>query len=72
MDTSTLAQQVDSVERNIAFLRKEHQVLLTGLRLEIRHLKKRCNGLSPSGISLIVPRLPETALTNVETLHETL
>uniref|UniRef100_A0AAR2IQ71 CCDC92/74 N-terminal domain-containing protein n=1 Tax=Pygocentrus nattereri TaxID=42514 RepID=A0AAR2IQ71_PYGNA len=46
MDTSTLAQQVENVERNIAFLQKEHQVLLTGLCLEIRQLKKRCNGLS--------------------------
>ncbi|XP_017348550.1 coiled-coil domain-containing protein 92 isoform X1 [Ictalurus punctatus] len=46
MDTCTVAQQVESVERNIAFLQKEHQVLLTGLRLEIRHLKKRCNDLS--------------------------
>ncbi|XP_022531847.2 coiled-coil domain-containing protein 92 isoform X2 [Astyanax mexicanus] len=46
MDTSTLVQQVDNVERNIAFLQKEHQILLTGLRLEIRQLKKRCNDLS--------------------------
>ncbi|KAI5620194.1 coiled-coil domain-containing protein 92-like, partial [Silurus asotus] len=46
MDTSNVTQQVESVERNIAFLQKEHQVLLTGLRLEIRHLKKRCNDLS--------------------------
>ncbi|GAA6065215.1 coiled-coil domain-containing protein 92, partial [Tachysurus ichikawai] len=46
MDTSTISQQVDSIERNIKFLQKEHQVLLTGLRLEIRHLKKRCNDLS--------------------------
>ncbi|TSP68500.1 Coiled-coil domain-containing protein 92 [Bagarius yarrelli] len=45
MDTSTLTQQVESVERNIKFLQKEHQVLLSGLRLEIRHLKKRCNDL---------------------------
>ncbi|KAK1788064.1 hypothetical protein P4O66_016541, partial [Electrophorus voltai] len=46
MDTGPLALQVESVERNIAFLQKEHQLLLTGLRLEIRHLKKRCNDLS--------------------------
>lgn len=46
MDTSALAQQVDNVERNIAFLQKEHQILLSGLRLEIRQLKKRCNDLS--------------------------
>nr|XP_003200941.1 coiled-coil domain-containing protein 92-like [Danio rerio] len=46
MDRSTLAQQVESVERNVAFLQEEHQILLTGLRLEIRNLKKRCNELS--------------------------
>ncbi|XP_076835511.1 coiled-coil domain containing 92Bb [Brachyhypopomus gauderio] len=46
MDTGPLALQVESVERNIAFLQKEHQLLLTGLRVEIRHLKKRCNDLS--------------------------
>ncbi|XP_072518013.1 coiled-coil domain-containing 92B isoform X2 [Salminus brasiliensis] len=46
MDTGTLAQQVENVERNIAFLQKEHQILLTGLRLEIRQLKKRCDDLS--------------------------
>lgn len=44
MDRSTLAQQVESVERNVAFLQQEHRILLTGLRLEIRNLKKRCNG----------------------------
>ncbi|XP_055036942.1 coiled-coil domain-containing 92B isoform X1 [Misgurnus anguillicaudatus] len=46
MDRSTLAQQVESVERNAAFLQQEHRILLNGLRLEIRHLKKRCNELS--------------------------
>ncbi|XP_051734306.1 coiled-coil domain-containing protein 92 isoform X1 [Ctenopharyngodon idella] len=46
MDRSTLAQQVESVERNVAFLQQEHRILLTGLRLEIRNLKKRCNELS--------------------------
>lgn len=69
MDTNTLAQQAESVERNIAFLQKEHQVLLTGLRLEIRHLKKRCNGLSLSVLSLTVTRLSGTALTKIEMLH---
>ncbi|KAF4098286.1 coiled-coil domain-containing protein 92 isoform X2 [Onychostoma macrolepis] len=46
MDRSTLTQQVESVERNVAFLQQEHQILLSGLRLEIRNLKKRCNELS--------------------------
>uniref|UniRef100_A0A673MC74 CCDC92/74 N-terminal domain-containing protein n=1 Tax=Sinocyclocheilus rhinocerous TaxID=307959 RepID=A0A673MC74_9TELE len=45
MDRSTLTQQVESVERNVAFLQQEHRILLSGLRLEIRNLKKRCNGL---------------------------
>ncbi|XP_057216524.1 coiled-coil domain-containing protein 92 isoform X2 [Triplophysa rosa] len=46
MDRSTLAQQVESVERNTEFLQHEHQILLNGLRLEMRNLKKRCNELS--------------------------
>uniref|UniRef100_A0A671QKA4 Coiled-coil domain-containing protein 92-like n=1 Tax=Sinocyclocheilus anshuiensis TaxID=1608454 RepID=A0A671QKA4_9TELE len=46
MDRSTLTQQVESVERNVAFLQQEHQILLSGLRLDIRNLKKRCNELS--------------------------
>lgn len=70
MDTGTLAQQVESVERNIKFLQKEHQVLLTGLRLEIRHLKKRCNGLSRSIVSLTVTKLTGAALTKIEMLQE--
>ncbi|XP_051536989.1 coiled-coil domain-containing protein 92 [Myxocyprinus asiaticus] len=46
MDRSTVAQKVESVERNVSFLQQEHRILLTGLRLEIRSLKKRCNELS--------------------------
>uniref|UniRef100_A0A673IVF7 Coiled-coil domain-containing protein 92-like n=1 Tax=Sinocyclocheilus rhinocerous TaxID=307959 RepID=A0A673IVF7_9TELE len=46
MDRSTLAQQVESVERNVAFLQQEHRILLSGLRLEIRNLKKQCSELS--------------------------
>ncbi|XP_062868057.1 coiled-coil domain-containing 92B [Trichomycterus rosablanca] len=46
MDTGTLVQRVESVERNIAFLKQEHQVLLTDLCLEINHLKKRCDDLN--------------------------
>ncbi|XP_052444626.1 coiled-coil domain-containing protein 92 isoform X1 [Carassius gibelio] len=46
MDRSTFTQQVESVERNVAFLQQEHRILLSGLRLEIRNLKKRCNELS--------------------------
>ncbi|XP_063058474.1 coiled-coil domain-containing 92B [Engraulis encrasicolus] len=46
METSALAQQVESVERSVAFLQQEHLVLLTGLRLDILHLRKRCADLS--------------------------
>ncbi|KAA0720331.1 hypothetical protein E1301_Tti012365 [Triplophysa tibetana] len=46
MDRSTLAQQVKSVERSTEILQQEHRILLNGLRLEIRNLKKRCNDLS--------------------------
>ncbi|XP_051959617.1 coiled-coil domain-containing protein 92-like [Xyrauchen texanus] len=46
MDRSTVAEQVENVERNVSFLQQEHRILLTGLCLEIRSLKKRCNDLS--------------------------
>ncbi|XP_051534028.1 coiled-coil domain-containing protein 92-like [Myxocyprinus asiaticus] len=46
MDRSTVAEQVENVERNVSFLQQEHRILLTGLCLEIRNLKKRCNDLS--------------------------
>lgn len=52
METSGLAQQVESVERSVAFLQQEHLVLLTGLRLEILHLRKRCAGWSHDVMSL--------------------
>lgn len=46
MDAGRLEQQVASVERGIAFLRQEHRAMLTGLQLEIMHLKRRCHGQS--------------------------
>ncbi|XP_028840060.1 coiled-coil domain containing 92Bb [Denticeps clupeoides] len=46
MDTCALVQQVDSVDRSVAFLRQEHMLLIGGLQLEILHLKKRCAELS--------------------------
>ncbi|XP_022062276.1 coiled-coil domain-containing protein 92 [Acanthochromis polyacanthus] len=46
MDAGTLEQQVASVERGIAFLKQEHLAMLTGLQLEITHLKRRCHELS--------------------------
>ncbi|KAG7224624.1 hypothetical protein INR49_011377, partial [Caranx melampygus] len=46
MDAGRLEQQVASVERGIAFLKQEHLAMLTGLQLEITHLKRRCQELS--------------------------
>ncbi|XP_034463060.1 coiled-coil domain-containing protein 92 isoform X1 [Hippoglossus hippoglossus] len=46
MDAGRLEQQVASVERGIAFLQQEHLAMLTGLQLEITHLKRRCHELS--------------------------
>lgn len=46
MDAGRLEQQVASVERGIAFLKQEHLAMLTGLQLEITHLKRRCHGQS--------------------------
>ncbi|XP_018546732.1 coiled-coil domain-containing protein 92 [Lates calcarifer] len=46
MDAGRLEQQVASVERGIAFLKHEHLAMLTGLQLEITHLKRRCHELS--------------------------
>lgn len=44
MDAGRLEQQVASVERGITFLKQEHLAMLTGLQLEITHLKRRCHG----------------------------
>ncbi|XP_058483604.1 coiled-coil domain-containing protein 92 isoform X1 [Solea solea] len=46
MDADRLEQQVATVERGIAFLKQEHLAMLTGLQLEITHLKRRCHELS--------------------------
>lgn len=46
MDAGRLEQQVASVDRGIAFLKQEHLAMLTGLQLEITHLKRRCQGRS--------------------------
>uniref|UniRef100_A0A1A8U840 Centrosomal protein 290 n=1 Tax=Nothobranchius furzeri TaxID=105023 RepID=A0A1A8U840_NOTFU len=46
MDGGRLEQQVASVERGIIFLKQEHLAMLTGLQLEISHLKRRCHELS--------------------------
>uniref|UniRef100_A0A3B3RR98 Coiled-coil domain containing 92B n=1 Tax=Paramormyrops kingsleyae TaxID=1676925 RepID=A0A3B3RR98_9TELE len=44
MDTGSLVRQVESVERSVAFLRREQLLLLHGLHLEILSLQKRCTG----------------------------
>lgn len=44
MEADRLEQQVASVDRGIAFLKHEHLAMLTGLQLEITHLKRRCQG----------------------------
>ncbi|XP_030009161.1 coiled-coil domain-containing protein 92-like [Sphaeramia orbicularis] len=46
MDAGRLEQQVASVERGITFLKQEHLAMLTGLQMEITHLKRRCHELS--------------------------
>ncbi|XP_058857331.1 coiled-coil domain-containing protein 92-like isoform X2 [Acipenser ruthenus] len=42
MEMASLERQVESVERNISFLRKEQLALLHGLHLEILTLQKQC------------------------------
>ncbi|XP_072099256.1 coiled-coil domain-containing 92B [Mobula birostris] len=46
METSSLERQLQSVQRNIAFLKGEHMDLLHGLHMEILHLQKRCSELT--------------------------
>ncbi|XP_046876567.1 coiled-coil domain-containing protein 92-like isoform X2 [Hypomesus transpacificus] len=46
MDKSKLEHQVAGVERGVAFLQQEHLAMLTGLHLEITHLRRRCQELS--------------------------
>lgn len=47
MEEGELEQQVVSVGRGISFLKQEHLAMLTGLQLEITHLKRRCHGQPP-------------------------
>ena len=59
MDKSKLEHQVAGVERGVAFLQQEHLAMLTGLHLEITHLRRRCQGESPPscpGVSLWLRR----------------
>lgn len=55
MDESDLEQQVASVGRGITFLEQEHLAMLTGLQLEITHLKRRCHGEPSSSCSPAAP-----------------
>ncbi|KAM4795505.1 coiled-coil domain-containing 92B [Rhinophrynus dorsalis] len=46
METQSLERQIQSVQRNIAFLKKEQLELLHDLHLEILRLQKRCTELT--------------------------
>lgn len=46
MEEEKLEQQVASVDRGITFLKQEHLAMLTGLQMEITHLRRRCHGQS--------------------------
>ncbi|XP_060704302.1 coiled-coil domain-containing 92B [Hemiscyllium ocellatum] len=46
MEISSLERQLQSVQRNIAFLKGEHMDLLHGLHMEILQLQKRCTELT--------------------------
>ncbi|XP_069768292.1 coiled-coil domain-containing 92B [Narcine bancroftii] len=46
METSSLERQLQSVLRNVAFLKGEHMDLLHGLHMEILQLQKRCSELT--------------------------
>nr|DBA34260.1 TPA: hypothetical protein GDO54_001838 [Pyxicephalus adspersus] len=46
METQPLEQQIQSVERNIAFLKKEQLELLHDLHLEILRLQKHCTDMN--------------------------
>ncbi|KAL8199253.1 UNVERIFIED_CONTAM: hypothetical protein K2H54_038719 [Gekko kuhli] len=52
METLSLERQIQSVQRHIAFLKKEQMSLLHDLHLEILRLQKHCTGqrVSAKGI----------------------
>ncbi|XP_026717296.1 coiled-coil domain containing 92B [Athene cunicularia] len=49
METTSLEHQIQSVQRHIAFLKKEQMELLHDLHLEILRLQKHCSGLGAWG-----------------------
>ncbi|XP_053502957.1 coiled-coil domain-containing protein 92 isoform X1 [Ictalurus furcatus] len=69
MDRSTLARQVESVERSIIFLRQEQLTLLHGLHLEILSLQKRCTELTHE-LNLKPPGKSEAEVLEEEELLE--
>lgn len=56
METVSLERQIQSVQRHIAFLKKEQMELLHDLHLEILRLQKHCSG------ERLVPPLPPGAV----------
>uniref|UniRef100_A0A8D2N1B4 Coiled-coil domain containing 92B n=1 Tax=Zonotrichia albicollis TaxID=44394 RepID=A0A8D2N1B4_ZONAL len=46
METVSLEHQIQSVQRHIAFLKKEQMELLHALHLEILRLQKHCSELT--------------------------
>ncbi|KAK2847176.1 hypothetical protein Q5P01_010175 [Channa striata] len=68
-EESSLARQMDSVERSMVFLRQEHLTLLHGLHLEILSLQKRCSELT-SELKLKPPGRSQIELQEEEELLE--
>ncbi|KAL2096128.1 hypothetical protein ACEWY4_008276 [Coilia grayii] len=69
MEGDSLARQVESVERSIAFLRQEQLTLLHGLHLEILSLEKRCTELTRE-LNLKPPGRSQVDLQEEEELLE--
>lgn len=44
MATSTLENQLQSAQKNLLFLQREHTNTLKGLHAELRRLQQRCTG----------------------------
>lgn len=68
-DERSLSQQIESVERSMVFLRKEHLSMLHGLHLEILSLQKRCTELT-SELKMKPPGRSQIELQEEEELLE--